>query len=55
MQIIDGIIILVAMTIIHYITLYIEIKINSDLFYDLYIKHDFKYKTFKKIINKKEE
>lgn len=55
MKIIDGIIIFVAMTIIHYIALYIEIKINSDLFYDLYIKKDFRYKTFKKIINKKEE
>lgn len=54
MSILGLIIMFIVFTIIHYISLYFYIKWNSDLFYDLYISHDYSYHFFKKIMNNKE-
>lgn len=53
MSILGLILIFIVFSILHYICLYLEIRWNSDLFYDLYIAHDYFYFKFKKIIKNK--
>lgn len=47
------ILIFIIFSILNYICFYLEIRWNSDLFYDLYIAHDYSYHLFKKIIKNK--
>lgn len=53
MSILGLILIFIIFIIIHYLTLYLDIRWNSDLFYDLYISHDYSYHMFKKIMKNK--